>query len=84
MNDLIFITHCCFTSHKSLQMEITADNINVSKIGRFSAIILHQENSGGLLSGGRQAIGRRPTRTLADELITRGHRPIIRQILTAS
>ena len=30
MNDLIFITHCCFTSHKSLQMEITADNINVS------------------------------------------------------
>ena len=31
MNDLIFITHCCFTSHKSLQMEITADNINVSR-----------------------------------------------------
>ena len=30
MNDLIFITYCCFTSHKSLQMEITADNINVS------------------------------------------------------
>ena len=30
MNDLIFITHCCFTSHKSLQMETTADNINVS------------------------------------------------------
>ena len=30
MNDLIFITHCCFTSHKSLQMEITADSINVS------------------------------------------------------
>ena len=30
MNDLIFITHCCFASHKSLQMEITADNINVS------------------------------------------------------
>ena len=30
MNDLIFITHCCFTSHKSFQMEITADNINVS------------------------------------------------------
>ena len=30
MNDLIFITQCCFTSHKSLQMEITADNINVS------------------------------------------------------
>ena len=32
MNDLIFITHCCFTSHKSLQMEITADNINVSSV----------------------------------------------------
>ena len=30
MNDLIFIAHCCFTFHKSLQMEITADNINVS------------------------------------------------------
>ena len=30
MTDLIFITHCCFASHKSLQMEITADNINVS------------------------------------------------------
>ena len=30
MNDLIFITHCCFTSHKSLQMEITADDINLS------------------------------------------------------
>ena len=28
MNDLIFITHCCF--HMSLQMEITDDNINVS------------------------------------------------------
>ena len=33
MNDLIFITHCCLTSHKSLQMEITADNINVSSDG---------------------------------------------------
>ena len=30
INDLIFITHCCFTSDKSLQMEITADNINMS------------------------------------------------------
>ena len=30
MNEFIFKTHCCFTSHKSLQMEITADNINVS------------------------------------------------------
>ena len=31
MNDLIFMTHVVFiTSHKSLQMEITADNINES------------------------------------------------------